>query len=69
VDCGLICKVARIFGFWNYFPMGKVVDSVHGSMDHMGWPVQSSTVDSTVANGRGLSELGLTAALGRGDLP
>jgi hypothetical protein len=49
--------------------MGKVVDSVHGSMDHMGWPVQSSTVDSTVANGRGLSELGLTAALGRGDLP
>jgi hypothetical protein len=20
---GLLCKVARIFGFWNYFPMGK----------------------------------------------
>jgi hypothetical protein len=20
---GLLCKVARIFGFWNYFPKGK----------------------------------------------
>jgi hypothetical protein len=20
---GLLCKVARIFGFWNYFPTGK----------------------------------------------
>jgi hypothetical protein len=59
---GLLCKVARIFGFWNYFPWETVVDSVHGLVDRAGWPVHGSTVDSTVANGWGLPELGLTAA-------
>jgi hypothetical protein len=66
---GLLCKVASFFGFWNYFPMGKVVDSVHVLVDRAGWPVHGSTVDSTVADGRGSLELGLMTAPGRGSLP
>jgi hypothetical protein len=58
---GLLCKVARTFGFWNYFQWEKVVDSVHGSVDRVGWPIHGSTVDSTVADGRGSLELSLTA--------
>jgi hypothetical protein len=34
-----------------------------------GWPVHGSTVDSTVADGRGSPELGLAAAPGHGVLP
>jgi hypothetical protein len=45
-----------------------VVDSVHGSVDSAGGPVHGSTVDSTVADGRGSPELGLMAAPGRGGL-
>jgi hypothetical protein len=33
-----------------------------------GWPVHNSTVNSTVAGGRGSSELGLAAAPGHGGL-
>jgi hypothetical protein len=33
------------------------------------WPVHGCTVDSTVSDGRGSSELGLAAALGHGGLP
>jgi hypothetical protein len=34
-----------------------------------GWPVHGSTVDTTVADGRGSLELGLAAAPGHGGLP
>jgi hypothetical protein len=37
-------------------------------VDRAGGPVHGSTVDSTVADGRGSPELGLTAAPGRGGL-
>jgi hypothetical protein len=39
-----------------------------GRWTMQGWPVHGSTMDSTVADGRGSLELGLTAALGRGGL-
>jgi hypothetical protein len=77
VDCGLILNKYRgFFVKWQefscfgiIFQWEKVVDSVHGSVDHMGWPVDGSTVDSTVTDGRGSPELGLTATPGRGGLP
>jgi hypothetical protein len=77
VDCRLISNKYRGFfvkwqeflGFGIIFQWEKVVHSVHGSVDHMGWPVHGSTMDSTVVDGRGSSELGRTAAPGRGGLP
>jgi hypothetical protein len=35
---------------------------VHGLVHRVGWSVNGSTVDSIVADGRGLLELGLMAA-------
>jgi hypothetical protein len=77
VDCGLILNKYRGFfvkwqefsGFGIIFQREKVVDSVHGSVDRAGWPVHCSTVDSTVADGRGSLDLGLTVALGRDGFP
>jgi hypothetical protein len=77
VDWGLILNKYRGFfvkwqefsGFQIIFQWEKVVDPVHESVDHVGWPVHGSTVDSTVDNGRGSLELSLMAASGRGGLP
>jgi hypothetical protein len=68
VDCGLILNKYRGFfvkwqeflGFGIIFKWEKVVDWVHR---------HGSTVDSIVADGRGSSELSLTAALGHGIMP
>jgi hypothetical protein len=35
----------------------------------LGWPVHSSTVDSTVADGQGSLDLGLAATPGHGGMP
>jgi hypothetical protein len=57
--------VPIIFGFWNYFLMGKGC----GLGPWVGGPCRGGrSMDSTVADGRGSPELGLTAALGRGGL-
>jgi hypothetical protein len=66
---GFTVKWQEFLGFGIIFQWEKEVDSVHGSVDAQGWPVQGSTVDSTVADGRGSLELGLTAAPGRSGLP
>jgi hypothetical protein len=66
---GFFVKWQELLGFGIIFQREKVVDSVHGSVDRVGWPVHGSTVDSTVADGRGSPELSLTATQGRGGLP
>jgi hypothetical protein len=40
-----------------------------GRRTMQGWPVHGSTMDLTVADGRGSLELGLTVVLVRGGLP
>jgi hypothetical protein len=45
------------------------VDRVHGLWTAQGWPVHGSTMDLTVAGGRGSPELSLAAVPGHGGLP
>jgi hypothetical protein len=76
MDCGLILNKYRGFfvkwqefsAFGIIFQWEKVVDSVHGSVDHVGWPAHGTTMDSTVVDGRGSPELGLMATSGRNGL-
>jgi hypothetical protein len=77
VHCGLISNKYRGFfvkwqeflGFGIIFQWEKVVDSVHGSVDHAGWPVHGSTMDSTMADSRGSPKLSLTTTPGLDGLP
>jgi hypothetical protein len=76
-DCGLILKKLRGLSakcqklefpgivFLKENPWTKST----GLWTTPGWPVHGSTVDSTVADGRGSSELGLATAPGHGGLP
>jgi hypothetical protein len=68
VHCFFV-KWQEFSGFGIIFQWEKVVDSVHGFVDHARWLVHSSTMDSTVADGRGSPELGLAAASGHDGLP
>jgi hypothetical protein len=59
---GLLCEVARIFGFWNHFPMVK-----GGGPRGVPNPWYHRALHSD--RWQGSPELSLTAALGYGGLP
>jgi hypothetical protein len=66
---GLSAKMPEIGISRNSFLKENPWTKSTSSWTTLGWPVHGSTMDSTVADGRGSSELSLAAAPGHGGLP
>jgi hypothetical protein len=69
-DCGLILKKLRgLNAKCQKLEFAGIIFLKENPWTAQGWLVHGSTVDSTVADGRGSLELGLATAPGHGGLP